>query len=381
MSVTPLCRYVADAIKEDILNQLRSGTLSPETRLPGERILAQKYQISYLTARKAIKELIASGILGRTAAGRLCAGPTALAQAVSCRTKLIAFIASDLNSPLGLSLLSAIEHRARQNHYLTIACNSQLDITNEAALLQNVCNNDVSGVILWPVISRTRHNIFDTFQQRRLPLVTVDHGIANDKIDLIESDNFDTAYRATSYLLSLGHTRIGHLTIPQAHFADNFVAQERFEGYRQALIDHGIPFRPELVGHMSDEFYDIELAKFNLEYMGFHATTSLLSTSSPPTALVLVEDELAYGVYLAAEKLHIPIPQKLSVIGINNLNVSQGIHPTLTTMALPFAEIGSRAAELLLARIAGNMTGPAVHERLKSSLALRQSTRALHPDL
>ncbi len=381
MSTTPQRQYAADAMKEDLLTQIRSGALPLGERLPGERALAKQYRISYLTARKAVNELIAAGVLSRPARGRITVCSRINMAPALQKRKIIAFVANSLNSALSLQLLTAIEYRARQSGYLTIACNSQLDVTIEATHLQNLYGNDIAGMVFYPIFSRSNQGLLDNMLRGHTPIVTVDHGVDRDDIDLIESDNFDAAYRATSYLISLGHVRIAHLTIPENRLGDNPVVRERLEGYRQALADHGLPLLPELIGYMSDEFYDMEIAKINLPYMGFRAALSLLNLPKPPSAFFLVVDELAYGLYHAAQELGLNIPRQLSVIGINNLNTCQEIHPMLTSMALPFSDMGTRATELLIARIEGLATGPAVHEKLKASLAQRQSAQTWKPAL
>ena len=369
----------AEAMKQDLLKQIRDGKLRPGDRLPGERTLAEQYQISYLTARRGIDELIEREILERRPRSGTFVRINLNYLGISGKSRIIIFINNDLNTSLSLRTLNAIEARARQSNYWVIVANSGLDFSTEAMFLRNIPESSIAGVIICPIAPPVNSLYIRELQRLGIPVVTVDHNYEAELCDSVECDNFDAAYRATSYLISLGHTRIGHITIPLQELPGNHIARERLEGYKKALMDNKFPVESCYISHMLSEFYFEPISKINLFYLGYKPALNLLRQKKRPSAIFLAIDELAGGVYHAAEELGIAIPDELSLVGLNNLELCEKFHPALSSIAQPFEEMGRRAVELLLNRLQGTAPVPFVHERLTASLVVRQSSVIYQP--
>ncbi|ABW16384.1 transcriptional regulator, LacI family [Parafrankia sp. EAN1pec] len=169
-----------------------------------------------------------------------------------------------------------------------------------------------------------------------LPTVLLD-ARSDDTMPAVVPDEFGGGRAAVEELLQHGHTRIGFITnrddIPATH--------GRLEGYRAALKDAGIRYDPRLV-----------IAEESEATGGYIAAHALLTRRGRPSGLFCFNDRMAMGAYRAAAELGLEIPRDLSVVGFDNQEIiANGLHPGLTTVALPHYEMGCWAADTLLGLI------------------------------
>ncbi|HEX6685493.1 MAG TPA: LacI family DNA-binding transcriptional regulator [Candidatus Limnocylindrales bacterium] len=205
---------------------------------------------------------------------------------------------------------------------------------------------------------------FDTQQQARLatssiPLVAVDPtGEPLHDTPSVGATNWSGGLAATRHLLGLGHRRIGMINGP----TEFLCARARLDGYRAALHGAAVPFSPGLVRRGRFCFED-----------GLQQGVALLELSPRPTAIFAANDLQALGVYAAAHRLGLRIPQDLSVVGFDDVEFGQWVTPPLTTIRQPLAEMGAVAAEIVVALAAGRQPAQTRIE-LATTLVERQST-------
>jgi LacI family transcriptional regulator len=151
-------------------------------------------------------------------------------------------------------------------------------------------------------------------------------------------------------LIRNGHRRIGYLTLPP----DMVATQERKAGYRDALTAAGLPYDPALVvsGYLDDHDQGSQLL--------WDAIDRLMLLPEPPTVLCCGNDAMAMRTYGILRTRGLKVPDEISVAGYDNYRtIAESLFPPLTTVELPYAAIGARAAELLLALINGEpLPGP-----------------------
>ena len=124
---------------------------------------------------------------------------------------------------------------------------------------------------------------------------------------------------------------------------ETLAARGRLDGYVGALTAHGLDYDPEIVAHAGGTADD-----------GYAATTLLLGLPNPPTALFCATDRMAMGAYEAIKERGLRIPGDVAVVGFDDQELIAGfLRPKLTTVALPFEPMASRAVALLAALIAG----------------------------
>ncbi len=208
------------------------------------------------------------------------------------------------------------------------------------------------------------HSLFTAEQHAQLsasaiPLVAADpNGQPLQPVPSVGAANWGGAVAAVRHLLDLGHRRIGVIGGP----GDSLYARERLEACRAALEISGVPLRPRLV----------RTGEFTFD-AGLVLGGELLSQPDPPTAVLCGNDLQALGVYKAARRLGLRIPQDLSVVGFDGIDAGTWCDPALTTVRQPFRDIGAAAANLLLALIAGPV--PALTRvELPTILIARDST-------
>jgi DNA-binding LacI/PurR family transcriptional regulator len=176
--------------------------------------------------------------------------------------------------------------------------------------------------------------------------------------DTFTIDNLAGAYKAVQYLMGLGHRTIGCIQGPM----DALSARNRFEGYRRALGEMGIPFRPDLIE--PTENWTIE--------QGVAAIQALIARSPSTSAVFCSNDTLALGAVKGLKGTR-TVPDDVSVIGFDDYTIAAHNTPALSTMRSPSTEQGRQACAQLLNRI-GGMQMPVTSVLLSPELIVREST-------
>jgi DNA-binding LacI/PurR family transcriptional regulator len=191
----------------------------------------------------------------------------------------------------------------------------------------------------------------------RVPVVIVDPvGQPDPRIPSVGAANWAGGLLATEHLIELGHRRIGTITGRPALLC----SQARVEGYRAALEHARIPVDPALAA-TGDFHFEAALA----------AAADMLTRADPPTAIFAGNDVEAMGVYEAARLHRLRIPDDLSVVGFDDLEMSAWVSPPLTTVAQPLAQMAAIATQMVLD---GPMDRSSNRLELATSLVIRSST-------
>ncbi|MGY1696586.1 LacI family DNA-binding transcriptional regulator [Geodermatophilus sp. SYSU D00814] len=190
------------------------------------------------------------------------------------------------------------------------------------------------------------------------PVVAVDPHTGPSGLPSVTADNLQGARLGVEHLIGLGHTRIGMIT----GRADLLSAQQREQGYREALVAAGLPVDEALVRSGG---FEPEIAR--------EAARELLSLPSPPTAVFAANDLSALVTLEVAAELGLEVPGRLSVVGFDDIPESALAAPPLTTVQQPIRRMGEEAAAMLLALIAGEDVADR-HRTQATSLVVRSST-------
>ena len=202
----------------------------------------------------------------------------------------------------------------------------------DSSWIQDILERRPIGVIL--VFSDLTDKDKDQFASRKIPYITVDPaGDPAPNSITIRADNWTGELIATRHLIALGHQRIGIITGPIRQLC----AKARLDGFLTALDEANIKRDTNLIRH----------DRFTVEG-GFQQAVSLLSLDNPPTAILAGNDLQALGIYDAARRHHLSIPDDLSVIGLGDVMFSRYLSPALTTVQQPLNAMAGRAAEMLL---------------------------------
>lgn len=280
-------------------------------------------------------------------------------------SKNIAILVKGITNPFFNKMIRVIEEKAALRGYPLIIQNvddhvNELDLAIREANSRNLC-----GVIL---MGGTFGYSADRFKQLGIPCVLVTVSACGDiPLDLYSSVKIDDekeGFRATEYLLSLGHKRIGFIyDPPNDRMTPNRL---RFMGYRRALEAHGIAFSSSLAAGNTD-------APFYSGYLtGFNAIKQLYMRNPDMTAVFAFADVLALGAMKGVFSMGLKVPDDISVVGFDGIDAGEFYHPSLDTIYQPANEMALSAIEYLFDMLQG---GPAQHIVYDAVLTKRGSCR------
>jgi DNA-binding LacI/PurR family transcriptional regulator len=174
-------------------------------------------------------------------------------------------------------------------------------------------------------------------------------------------DNIAGGRQATQHLIELGHHKIGYISdlLQESPFGFHPVA-DRYQGYRLALAEANLEFNPEY--HRQGEISRREARRLAME---------LLTLPDPPTAIFAYSDTQAFGVLRAAHDLELKVPEQLSVIGFDDIEIAEFLH--LTTIRQHLYDSGVQGANLLLEEIL-NVPAHPIEVKLPTTLIERDTT-------
>ena len=215
------------------------------------------------------------------------------------------------------------------------------------------------GVILLPPVSENQE-LASALQEIDCQFVRLASVRLDTTARMIVSTDREATAEAGSYLEALGHRRIGFISGPSHHRS----AHERRAGFLGALEKRGVTLPNEL---MVEGAYSFE--------SGVACAEALLAQRPRPTAIFAGNDEMAAGVYKAAFRLKIAIPEELSVIGFDDSPVASRLSPALTTIRLPIRDMARLAASRLIPPVSSEAGEGGGVSRIESHLVVRDSTQ------
>ena len=320
---------VSQATVSLVLNNVSKTTIPEETR---QRVL------------KAIDEL---GYRPNTLASSLRLG----------KTQTLGLILPDSANPFFAEVSRSIEAAAFEQDYNLILCNTEGNIEKERIYVDVLCNRQVDGIIFVAVGDQA-----DSLLRvlcKNVPVVMIDRDLPGLEVDAVLTDNRQGGYLATQHLIQLGHRRIGCIAGPSSVTP----SARRGEGYLAALAEHEIPADEEFL--MRGDFHP---------HSGWEATRTMLALQEPPTAIFACNDLMAIGAVRAITEAGMRVPEDISLVGFDNIELVSYTNPPLTTVAQPIQETGQMAVNFLVERI----REPSLNFRrviLPTSLIVRNSSQ------
>jgi LacI family transcriptional regulator len=275
----------------------------------------------------------------------------------SATTGLVDLMFDDLDSPWSLEIVRGVEEVARRAGAGTVVSAVQRRASVRRQWLEHLRNRSTDAVIL--VMTDLDSELGAELERLQVPAVVIDPaGVPALDVPTVGAANWSGAVAATEHLVALGHRRIGHV----AGRPGLWCSRSRLDGYRAGLASVGIPAVPELVVE-GDFDYD----------SGYRGGAELLALEDRPTAVFAASDQMAMGVYEAARRAGLRVPDELSVVGFDDLPQARWASPPLTTVRQPLVDMGRMAARMALRLVEGEpVETPRVE--LATELVVRDST-------
>jgi DNA-binding LacI/PurR family transcriptional regulator len=286
--------------------------------------------------------------------------PNPTARRLSLRKTLtIAAIAPFFTRPSFTERLRGIENSLAESKYDLIIYNVET-VERRDSLIHDVPRRErVDGVIIIALSPREEDLPF--LSQADVPVVLVDTNHPSlTSLNRVVVDDVEGGSTATQQLINLGHRRIGYISDPLENPFNFTSSLFRYQGYRQAIEAAGIPFKPEYHGQGEHGRYEAH-----------RLALQMLSLAERPTGIFAASDTQAMGVLEAARDLNLRVPQDLSVIGYDDIEVAEYLG--LTTIRQLLFESGQRGVDILLDALENPSKGP-VCEKLPTELIVRQTT-------
>ncbi len=257
---------------------------------------------------------------------------------VMSRTNTIGIFGTMFDSPYYNEIIRGIEMECRRS-------NVDLKIYNCNGTLEDF--NDIYDRILGErridaIISLSvpmEDAVLERFKKEDLPLIILQPvalegpGHLLEKIPILQAEDRKGTYKAVTYLISLGHKKIGFVNGPE----DLKICQDRLSGYRDGFRDNQIPFQEHFVAysHFRPDAFTMDA--------GFQLANELLDRNPDLTALCCVADTMAIGAIKAVRRKGLSVPGDVSVIGFDDTYVARLADPALTTLHQPLLEMGKAA--------------------------------------
>ncbi|ATZ10100.1 DNA-binding transcriptional regulator CytR [Erwinia amylovora] len=290
------------------------------------RALMNPEKVSAATRSKVEQAVIAVGYSAHSIARNARRGES--------RTILV--IVPDICDPFFSEIIRGIEVVAAGHGYLVLIGDCAHQNQQDKSFLNMMLTRQTDGVVLLGSLIP-----FDiSMEDPRIlpPMVMANEFAPQREIPTVHIDNLTAAFEAVSHLQKLGHRRIACICGPE----EMPLCQYRLQGYIQALRRHGVTVDPQYIVR-GDFTFDA----------GSQAMKQLMRLPQPPDALFCHSDIIALGAMSQAKSMGLRVPQDLSLIGFDDIELSRYSDPQLTTVAQPRFNIGREAMLLLLEQLQG----------------------------
>ena len=260
--------------------------------------------------------------------------PSYIARSLKVKaTKTIGLLVTATNNPFFSEVMAGVEQYCQKNQYNLIIATTGGDAKRLQQNLQTLIHKQVDGVLLMCGDSRFQA---DMELEVSLPLVVMDWWFTELNADKILENSEYGGYLATKSMVDAGHQKIGIIT----GNLRKSVAKNRLQGYKKALSEANIVLNPDWIVESHFDFKG-----------GIVGAQKLLALSDRPTAIFCCSDTIAIGAYQAIQNQGLRIPQDISIMGYDDIELARYLFPSLSTISQPKAELGKLAVETLLQRI------------------------------
>ena len=284
--------------------------------------------------------------------------PNLLAQSLKGNSKIVGFcLRGNLEDPWYIRVMAEVQNGLRRHGFYVGTVLGEQDLLQVRQTLDLFIQLRAAAVVLGPLGYTAEYEelrpvldklnfvtAFDTLEPMPLPSVRV--------------NVYRAACGGVRHLYDCGHRRIGFLltTLEAAREVDS--VRNRFEGYRQALADAKLEFDPALISELGPALSHMRPSDVGLELFSYPAMNRLLHLPCPPTAVLLLWDELAPGAIAAIRDTRREVPRDVSLVGFNDDELCTLITPRLSTVRQDGEAMGEAAVRLLAERINRNTPIP-----------------------
>jgi LacI family transcriptional regulator len=275
---------------------------------------------------------------------------------VSGRSRLIGLIVSDITNPFFPELIRSFETQASQQQYDLLFTSTDYLTSRMTTCLRRMLERKVDGVAM--MTSEMDMSLIKELGRRGVPLVFMDVGQVGPKMSHVAIDYANGVKQAVDHVVALGHKQVGFISGP----LDLHSARTRRQAFLDAVRGHGL---------LPDKRF-IREGTHTAEG-GQKAMASMLRLSRHPTAVVSSNDWTAIGALHAIHAAGLRVPSDISLVGFDDIPLASYTNPSLTTVRMSAADVGTTAFEALFKLIGGERLEGDVYQ-VPTRLVVREST-------
>ncbi len=260
------------------------------------------------------------------------------------------------------SILDGIEAEASQRGYHLIVAKSNESYEREVQICEEMFKNKVCGIIVSQAKDTERYDHFLHLDAAGVPLVFYDRICPALNASRVVVDDYKGTMNAVNHMIETGCKRIAFFGTSMSII----IGKNRYNGYRDALYEHGIQLDEALV-RICDNRADAE-----------RITPAMMHMENPPDAFFAVNDETAIGILSVVKRMGLSVPDDVSICGFTNGFRATVCDPMLTTVEQRGTQVGKEAADILIGLVEGILPANHAEKRIvKTRLVIRGTTR--HP--
>ncbi|WP_211749796.1 GntR family transcriptional regulator [Paenibacillus sp. Marseille-Q4541] len=352
----PLYQQIINSIQADIM----SGRLQPGDKVPSEKELTERYEVSRITAKKALDLLaedeIISRIRGKGSYVNFPAEsvPSSFVEERENLTEqskkklLIGAIFPSYNSGYGLQLQYAIERTVAEYGDFLIIKRSNNSLQEEASALASLLELGVSGMIVFPADSKEYNQNLLKLIIEDFPVVIVDRHLKGIQACTVHTDNKTAAFKLGSYLLEKGHE---HIAFVSPDPSKTSTLEDRLLGFQQAFLASGARLRSDyLITNMQFADVDNENKMGTPRVYDTDFIYKFVQEHPVVTAFVATEYEIALLIYEALSKMKIRVPEDVTIVCFDCPDDPFDV-PLFTHVRQYEDKMGSKAVHLLMSQL------------------------------
>lgn len=343
----------SERLAASLLERIERGVYAPGEWLPTERELAVEFRADRSTIRRALSALAERRLIVREAGRRPRVAVRDVPvshdrRAVGASLQTLAVMSPQTphypaSPAIQRGALTTLTQKEAPYHLIVFDNQGETrpeTVRRERLALEAIKTEGIRGAVVWHQGAWETLPDVRRIQEAGIPLVLVDRYDPALPCDFVGIDNMEAARDAVAHLLDLGHRRIAHLTME----GPTTTVREREIGYREAMQSRGIQPPPEWIFRMSHET--------RMQPPVNAAVDHFLSLPEPPTAVFVMNDLLAHSLMAELEAREINVPEQFSIMGFDDMDRDSPRPSPLTTVHQPFEQMGHKAVELLLSRLA-----------------------------
>jgi LacI family transcriptional regulator len=248
-------------------------------------------------------------------------------------TKLLGLVVPEMQNETFISFIRFTEEAAEAKGYNLIIGSTNSDPDREERFIENLIRRNIDGIIFSRVSDKS--HVLKILEKTTIPVVIIDRRLEREDIPSVVMDNYASGKMAAEHLLSLGHRHFACITGP----LDIAINRDRLAGFKETVVASGAFLEDKCIFEGNFKF---ESGEKGIAY--------LLDTGARFTALWAQNDYMAMGILNYLSRHGIPVPEAISLVGLDNIQQSWMMRPALTTIAQPFRDMCREAVDIIIKR-------------------------------